>query len=387
MARQAALLEPLPGRNRARVGVVPIEAPSGSRHEWRVEVAVRDRPALLATVSGVLAEAGLDVLDAVIATWDDGAALESFRVRRALLEPAQLDDEQIARARPPEASWLEQEIVAAFDRPLTSPPNPDAEVIFDDSGSPWYTLCEVRSPDRRGLLHTITVGLASAGADVHSARLVTTDGRAVDRFELTDRTGRKLDTEVKDAIVVAITGESCRAAGCSAPPLAVEAEIVGQARAAGFRSTGTMPTRSAPRTTPRYARDAAATTATRSPAVQPSAKSAAAARRWSRADSAAVIRITGIVLSTRSRRDGRRRRARAGPGGSGPRPARCVPLTTPRRPRRRCRRPPRDHGTVAWTAARSPRAAKAVTRARLPSSVFFVAGIGPPASSWNETSG
>ncbi len=206
VARQAALLEPLPGRSRARVGVVPIEAPSGSRHEWRVEVAVRDRPALLATVSGVLAEAGLDVLDAVIATWDDGAALESFRVRRALLEPAQLDDEQIARARPPEASWLEQEIVAAFDRPLTSPPNPDAEVIFDDSGSPWYTLCEVRSPDRRGLLHTITVGLASAGADVHSARLVTTDGRAVDRFELTDRTGRKLDTEVKDAIVVAITG-------------------------------------------------------------------------------------------------------------------------------------------------------------------------------------
>ncbi len=205
VARQATLLEPLPARHRARVGVVPIEAPTGSRHEWRVEVAVRDRPALLATVSGVLAEAGLDVLDAVIATWEDGAALESFRVRRALLEPAQLDDERIARARPPEPSWLEQEIIAAFDRPLTSPPNPDAEVIFDDIGSPWYTLCEVRSPDRRGLLHTITVGLAAAGADVHSARLVTTDGRAVDRFELSDRTGRKLDSEVKDAIVVAIS--------------------------------------------------------------------------------------------------------------------------------------------------------------------------------------
>jgi len=80
------------------------------------------------------------------------------------------------------------------------------EVIFDDEASPWYTLCEVRSPDRRGLLHMITVGLASAGADVHSARLVTTDGRAVDRFELTDRTGRKLDADMKDAVVVAVTG-------------------------------------------------------------------------------------------------------------------------------------------------------------------------------------
>jgi len=206
VARQAALLESLPQRNRARVGVIGLESAAGAPDEWRVEVAVRDRPALLATVSGVLADAGLDVLDAVIATWPDGAALESFRVRRALVAPARLEEDRIARARPPERAWLEQEIVAAFDRPLTSPPNPDAEVIFDDAGSPWYTLCEVRSPDRHGLLHTITVGLASAGADVHSARLVTTEGHAVDRFELTDRTARKLDAELKDAIVVAITG-------------------------------------------------------------------------------------------------------------------------------------------------------------------------------------
>ena len=173
---------------------------------WRIEVAVRDRPALLATVSGVLANVGFDVLDAVIATWPDGAALESFRVHRGVREPAQLDGDQIAEARLPEAAWLEQAIVAAFDRSLTTPPNPDAEVLFDDAGSPWYTLCEVRSPDRSGLLHTITVGLASAGADVHSARLVTSEGCAVDRFELTDRTGRKLDADVKDAIVLAITG-------------------------------------------------------------------------------------------------------------------------------------------------------------------------------------
>jgi Kef-type K+ transport system membrane component KefB len=210
VARQAALLEPLPSRNRARVAVMSLEAlpgsAPGSANEWRVEVAVRDRPALLATVSGVLADLGLDVLDAVIATWDDGGALESFRVRGARFDPAHLDDEQIARTRPPEPERLEEAIISAFDRPLTSPPNPDAVVIFDDAASPWHTLCEVRSPDRRGLLHMITVGLASAGADVHAARLVTADGKAVDRFELTDRTGRKLDGDVKDAIVVAVTG-------------------------------------------------------------------------------------------------------------------------------------------------------------------------------------
>lgn len=206
IARHAALLEPLPARGRARVAVTDLCGESDAGPEWRIEVAVRDRPGLLATVSGTLAALGLDVLDAVVVTWPDGGALESFRVRCALLDPAQLDEEQLARARRPEPASLEQAVVAAFDQPLASPPNPDAVVIFDDVGSPWYTLCEVRSPDRRGLLHTITVGLASAGADVHSARLVTTGGLAVDRFELTDRTGRKLDGETKDAIVRAITG-------------------------------------------------------------------------------------------------------------------------------------------------------------------------------------
>jgi Kef-type K+ transport system membrane component KefB len=201
VTRQAALLEPLPAKGTARVAVSPLD-----EDEWRVEVALRDRPGLLAHVSGVLADGGLDVLDAVVATWEDGAALESFLVRRALLEPAQLEPERLRSARPPEPGWLERAIVTALELPLSAPPNPDAEVTFDDVGSPWYTLCEVRSPDRRGLLHTITVGLAAAGADVHSARLVTTGGTAVDRFELTDRNGRKLGADTKAAIVEAITG-------------------------------------------------------------------------------------------------------------------------------------------------------------------------------------
>ncbi|MFM7270514.1 MAG: cation:proton antiporter [Actinomycetes bacterium] len=199
--RQARLIEPLPGRGQARVAV---EAEGTGR--WRIEVASRDRAGLLARVSGVLADHGLDVLEATVATWGDGAAIESFLVTRPPLEPPRLDPEAIDAAAPPDAVALEASIVRAFDDPLVSPPNPDAEVAFDDAASPWYTLCEVRSPDRRGLLHMITVGLASAGASVHSARLVTQDGQAVDRFELTDRDGRKLTRETKDAVRAALVG-------------------------------------------------------------------------------------------------------------------------------------------------------------------------------------
>ena len=190
VARQAALLEPLPQPGRARVAVDQLE---GESHEWRVEVASRDRPGLLATVTGVLSDSGLSVQDAVVATWADGGALESFRVVPT-------------RGAPPDDEALTAAIVEAFDRPLEAPPTPGAEVVFDDDASPWYTLCEVRSVDRPGLLHAITAAFASAGVDVHSARVRTVEGQAADRFEVTDRNGRKLGEPAKRAVIEALTG-------------------------------------------------------------------------------------------------------------------------------------------------------------------------------------
>jgi Na+:H+ antiporter len=190
VARQAALLEPLPPPGRARVAVAELEREG---HEWRVEVASRDRPGLLATVSGVLSDSGLSVRDSVVATWGDGGALDSFRVLPT-------------KRTPPNADALTAAIVEAFDRPLEAPPTPGAEVVFDDDASPWYTLCEVRCVDCPGLLHSITVGFASAGVDVHSARVGTVAGEAVDRFEVTDRNSRKLSDPAKRAVIEAITG-------------------------------------------------------------------------------------------------------------------------------------------------------------------------------------
>jgi [protein-PII] uridylyltransferase len=158
-----------------------------------VEIASRDRPGLLATVVGVLSEAGLSVQEALVATWPDGGALESFRV----MPPS---------GSPPDADPLTAAIVEAFNRPLEAAAISDAEITFDDDGSPWYTLCEVRAADRPGLLHAITVGFAGAGVDVHSARVQTVGGQAVDLFELTDRNGRKLDESAKLAVVEATRG-------------------------------------------------------------------------------------------------------------------------------------------------------------------------------------
>jgi Kef-type K+ transport system membrane component KefB len=184
VARQARLLEPLPSRGRARVAVQPV-----GEGEWQVEVVSRDRPGLLARVSGELVRHDLDVVDATIATWDDGGALDAFRVRSPY---------------PPDAEILREAIESSFEWPITSEPEPNAVVEFDDAGSPWYTLCEVRVHDHPGFLHAVTTGFAAGGANVHSARVTTVDGVAVDTFELTDRNGRKLDEDAKRAITSAI---------------------------------------------------------------------------------------------------------------------------------------------------------------------------------------
>ncbi len=190
IARQAAFVEPVPARGDASVSVLPLEP-----GRWRIEVAARDRPGLLATISG--RPGRLRAGHRRRHRRDVGGR------RRARVVPRR--ERYASRARPRRTrSRLEARIVAAFSEPLESFPNPDADLRFDDHASPWYTICEVRSPDRRGLLRSLTAAMAASAANVHSARLVTIDNAAVDRFELTDRNGRKLDDTAKAALLDAV---------------------------------------------------------------------------------------------------------------------------------------------------------------------------------------
>ena len=180
LARMASLVEPLPARNEARVAVLP--AGPGC---WRVELACRDQRGLLAAVTAALAEAGLDVLDASVASWPDGGVADAFTVRA----PAA-----------PDPAELRLRFEDARKRPLLSPPITDAVVTFDDESSPWHTLCTVEAADRPGLLHTLAVAFTSSGVDIHSARITTDAGTARDHFELTDARGEKLGTDHEDAV-------------------------------------------------------------------------------------------------------------------------------------------------------------------------------------------
>jgi Kef-type K+ transport system membrane component KefB len=203
IARQAALLRTVPPR-----GSVAVEVTPGGDCVW-VDVGARDRHGLLAAVTGALADIGLDVSHAIVATWPDGAAIESYCVRSS--DPSAMSGTAAAAGNGsgeslPDADMLRHAIESGFDDELDSPPLPEAQVSFDHRASPWHTVCEVEAPDKPSLLHILATGFTAAGVDVVSATVTSHEGVAYDRFELTDTDGGKLDAEAEEAIVRFVTG-------------------------------------------------------------------------------------------------------------------------------------------------------------------------------------
>ncbi len=182
IARQVELLEPLPGPGEARVAITPAADGLGA---W-IDVGARDRPGLLAAVTGVLAGLGVNVSEALVATWPDRGALETFSVSGADSLPDQ--------------GHLVRQIEETLDAPVVADPIPGAVVDFDDDSSPWHTIAEIRAPDRIGLLHSQAMAIAAAGADVSAARITTEGSTALGRFDLNNSVGGKL-TEADKALI------------------------------------------------------------------------------------------------------------------------------------------------------------------------------------------
>ncbi|HKY14658.1 MAG TPA: cation:proton antiporter [Microthrixaceae bacterium] len=180
IVRHAELTVPPVAAGRVRVKVHP--ADDG---RWWVDVASRNRPGLMAAVTGALAEAELDVDRAVVATWDDDAAIESFLVDAAA---------------EPKGEELATDIERELESPLEVGAVDGAEVVFDDLSSPWHTVCEITAPDNPGLLHTLTTVFAAASIEIKAANIGGTDSLAVDRFEVMGRDGPRLNDQEREMV-------------------------------------------------------------------------------------------------------------------------------------------------------------------------------------------
>jgi [protein-PII] uridylyltransferase len=161
-----------------------------------VTVVAADRPGLLARIAGSLSLVGLNILSAQAFTTEDGVAVDRFAVEPAF--HGDVDEERWRRFRRTVRRalegrlWLEERVRER----RRQYPSPDAGVATEvrvlDNASDFFTVVEVETADRVGLLHDLAHAFEDLRLDVHLAKVATYGPRVVDAFYVRDLVGRKI---------------------------------------------------------------------------------------------------------------------------------------------------------------------------------------------------
>ncbi|WP_425438976.1 [protein-PII] uridylyltransferase [Paracoccus homiensis] len=172
------------------------------RDATRAAFVLADHPGIFSRLCGALTLTGANVVDARTYTTRDGYATAVFWVQDAEGHP--FAEDRLPRLRQTILRTLKGEIVAqdAFasrDKPKkrTREFKFPTHVTFDNEGSDIYTIIEVDTRDRPGLLYDLTRTLASNHIQIVSAVIATFGAQVVDSFYVKDMFGLKLHSGTK----------------------------------------------------------------------------------------------------------------------------------------------------------------------------------------------
>jgi [protein-PII] uridylyltransferase len=163
---------------------------------YSLTLVTRDRPFLLASITGALASFGLNILKAEAYGNRHGYVLDTFvfvDTHRTLeLNPSEMDRFRLT---------LERVILGKTDvktllekRPAPAPPSRRSRVkptvFFNNEASATATLIEVVAEDRPGLLFDLTGAISSAGGNIEVVLIDTEAHKALDVFYVTAGGGK-----------------------------------------------------------------------------------------------------------------------------------------------------------------------------------------------------
>jgi [protein-PII] uridylyltransferase len=175
-------------------------------------------PGRFAKVVGTLTANGINILSAQLFSRADGVMIRAFQVSDG--RGAALADEAVWHRFSRDLKAVVQgqvevrDLIKARRRDLLAKPTPRSGEIhtrieFDNLVSDGYTVIDVRTQDRLGLLYVITSTLSELDLDVALAKIATEVDQAMDVFYVTEKDGRKLAEgarmeAVRNALVHAI---------------------------------------------------------------------------------------------------------------------------------------------------------------------------------------
>ncbi len=176
--------------------------PDEDRDATRACFAMGDHPGIFARIAGALALVGANVVDARSYTTKDGYVTDAFWIQDADGRP--FEASRLPRLTQMIHKTLKGEVVArdalksrdkikkrerAFNVPT--------HIIFDNDGSEIYTIIEVDTRDRPGLLYDLARTLAAANVYVANAVIATYGEQVVDTFYVKDMFGLKYHSDSK----------------------------------------------------------------------------------------------------------------------------------------------------------------------------------------------
>ncbi|SMX24579.1 Bifunctional uridylyltransferase/uridylyl-removing enzyme [Boseongicola aestuarii] len=170
--------------------------PDEDRDATRVCFALADHPGIFSRLAGALALVGANVVDARTYTSSDGYATAAFWIQDA--DGAQYESARLPRLQAmisktfkgevlPRKSLIDRDKLKKREKAFNVP----TSITFDNEGSDIYTIIEVDTRDRTGLLYDLTRTLAEANVYIASAVIATYGEQVVDTFYVKDMFGLK----------------------------------------------------------------------------------------------------------------------------------------------------------------------------------------------------
>ncbi|MGK0197254.1 MAG: [protein-PII] uridylyltransferase [Yoonia sp.] len=182
-----------------------------------MRIATWDRRGLFSLLAGAFAVSGLSILSARGFTRDDEIVLDTFHVvstttgEMAGKKQRERFEETLFQAVTEQLDFHDLLASRNLERPTEYHEGIETEIDFDNDTSANFTVMDLETEDRVGLLFAVSDVLADLGIDIELVKIATEKGAAIDSFYLCELGGGKLkaverQSEITAKIRTAILG-------------------------------------------------------------------------------------------------------------------------------------------------------------------------------------